>query len=230
MGRPNANWLYLRRLLRTRTARLLLLLMLIVSILDVLRIHRNMAPDAEVDVHSGSVAQAPPLPPGTRVYIAGMHWNSGVVLRAHWIGALLHLVETLGPSNVFVSICESGSWDDTKDLLKWLDHQLEIRGVPRRVHMDDETHESVIADSVKSGQYIRGPDGEPVVRRIPYLAKMRNKTLKDLVELSEQGTKFDKVLFLNDVVFSVLSSLNLASCEVSSPLANRWWMKRRTMS
>lgn len=202
----NANLLYVRRLLRTRVARLLLLLMFIVSILDVLRIHRHMTPDGHED--ASGVVQAPPLPAGTRVYVAGMHFNSAIVLRDHWLMALLDLVETLGPSNVFVSIYESGSWDDTKELLHWLDQQLAARGVPRRIHVDDETHESVIKDSVRDGHYITGPGGEPAVRRIPYLAKMRNKTLRDLVELHDNGTKFDKVLFLNDVAFSVRPSLS----------------------
>jgi hypothetical protein len=204
MGIQNANWLYIRRLLRTRTARLLLLLLFLASILDVLRVHRAMSPDALLDEH-GSPHPPPALPAGTRVYIAAMHFNSGAVLRAHWCGALLHLVETLGAANVFVSIYESGSWDETKFLLRWLDGQLEARGVPRRVQIDDETHEEVIAESVERGVYITGPGGEPVVRRIPYLAKSRNKTLKDLVDLSAAGAKFDKVLFLNDVVFSVCS-------------------------
>lgn len=205
MGAPNAHWLYIRRLLRNRITKLVLLLFFLISLLDVLRIHGNIA-DGEVAAKSsvqGIEGVHPAVPPGLRVYIAGMHFNSGEVLRAHWITSLLLLVEALGPKNVFVSIYESGSWDDTKELLRWLDGQLEIRGVQRRVQVDDESHEDVIKNSVAEGQYITAPDGEPAVRRIPYLARMRNKTLKDLVDLSKTGTEFDKVLFLNDVVFSV---------------------------
>lgn len=199
MGTAKATWLYTRRLLRLRITKLILLLFFIIGILDVLRIHRNVAAGEE----AAALSKPTHPPPGLRVYIAGMHFNSGVVLRAHWIAALIHLVETLGPNNVFVSIYESGSWDDTKDLLRYLDHQLEVKGVPRHIEVDEETHEQVIKKAIDAGQFIPDPNGEPAVRRIPYLAKMRNKTLKDLVELNEKDIHFDKVLFLNDVVFTV---------------------------
>lgn len=39
-------------------------------------------------------------------------------------------------------------------------------------------------------------------RRIPYLAQARNKVIEPLIQLYENW-KFDKVLFLNDILFSV---------------------------
>ena len=47
------------------------------------------------------------------------------------------------------------------------------------------------------------PDGNMALRRIPFLAKLRNQVLITLEALDREGEQFDTVLFLNDVVFSV---------------------------
>ena len=39
------------------------------------------------------------------------------LLSKHWIPSLLGLIDKLGRENVFVSILENGSIDDTKELL-----------------------------------------------------------------------------------------------------------------
>ena len=41
------------------------------------------------------------------------------------------------------------------------------------------------------------------MRRIPYPASVWNEALKPLSTLGESGAKFDKILYINDVVFSV---------------------------
>ena len=51
--------------------------------------------------------------------------------------------------------------------------------------------------------WIDTPRVRKELRRIPYLSRLRNWTLEPLQELAQQGEKFDKVLFLNDVVFTV---------------------------
>ena len=40
------------------------------------------------------------------------------------------------------------------------------------------------------------------VRRIPYLARLRNRAMEPLLEMSP-GRVFDRVLWINDVVFTV---------------------------
>lgn len=140
-----------------------------------------------------------------RIYIASMHWNNAEVLRNYWNDAVIQLTETFGADNVFVSIYESGSWDDSKEALQTLDAELEKRNVPRRVEVSDTTHyDEITKPKEERGEgWIDTSRGERELRRIPYLAKLRNKTIQDLVELSKKGTTFDKVLFLNDVVFTV---------------------------
>lgn len=190
------NKLYLRRVLRSRAPKIALLIVLLFNLLDVLRIHANIA--------EGELALASPPPaPHERVYIASMHFNNAAILKSHWNDAVLKLTETFGPENVFVSIYESGSWDDSKALLQGLDRELEKRGVPHTVDISDVTHLDELGNAEKGEGWVDTARGKRELRRIPYLAKLRNKTLKDLFELYKKGVTFDKVLFLNDVIFTV---------------------------
>jgi hypothetical protein len=197
-----ANRLYLRRILRWRATRIALLLLFLINVFDILRIQRDIVHgDREHGLRSGSGA----MRRRERIYIASMHWNNAEVLKDYWNDAVIKLTETFGTDNVFVSIYESGSWDDSKEALQSLDEELEKRNVPRRVEVSDTTHYDEITKpkSERGEGWIDTSRGERELRRIPYLAKLRNKTIQDLIDLSEKGMTFDKVLFLNDVVFTV---------------------------
>jgi len=193
------------------TMLLLLLIFVLFNIFDVLRIHHHLvANDSRVHGRRGATA-AGPSRPHERVYIASMHFNNGQILREHWNNAVIRLTETFGPKNVFVSIFESGSWDDSKEVLRQLTAELESRGVPHRIDTSDVTHHDELArsDAEKGDGWIATPRGKKELRRIPYLARLRNRTIKDLLDLHEKGVDFDKVLFLNDVVFSTEDVLEL---------------------
>lgn len=194
-----ANWLYIRRILRLRITRVAFFLFLLFNFLDVLRIHHNLSHS-----HGQRRSKRPgPSRPHERIYIASMHFNNGEILKSHWNDAVIGLTETFGPKNVFVSIFESGSWDDSKTVLKELDRDLEKRGVPHRVEVSDVTHQDELDSANKGDGWIDTPRHKKELRRIPYLSRLRNKTIKDLLDLHKQGVTFDKVLFLNDVVFTV---------------------------
>ncbi|OAA48748.1 glycosyltransferase family 69 protein [Metarhizium rileyi] len=204
MALAPANRLYIRRILRLRLIRVALLLFLLFNFIDVLRIHHNISHN----VHRRSKPSSPSRP-HERVYIASMHFNNGRILRSHWNDAVIKLTETFGPNNVFVSIFESGSWDDSKEVLRELDRDLERRGVPHRVEVSDVTHQDELNNAKKGEGWVDTPRNKRELRRIPYLSKLRNKTIKDLLDLHKQGIEFDKVLFLNDVVFTVEDVLTL---------------------
>lgn len=144
-----------------------------------------------------------------RLFIASMHWNNEAILRSHWNDAVVELARTWGPENVYVSVYESGSWDESKDALRDLDGRLGALGVPRNITLSDTTHEDEISadEDVQGEGWIRTSraKGKKELRRIPYLARLRNLTLRPLEHLTELGIGFDKVLFLNDVVFTVCS-------------------------
>ncbi|KAM4059793.1 cryptococcal mannosyltransferase 1 domain-containing protein [Hirsutella rhossiliensis] len=199
----SANKLYLRRCLRWRTLRLVLVLFCLVNVLDVLRVHGNLSRG------EGGRDTRGPSRPHERVYIASMHFNNGDVLRHHWNDAVIRLTEVLGPANVFVSIFESGSWDDSKEVLGHLELALRRQGVPHRVEMSNLTHHDEINREEKGEGWIDTPRNKKELRRIPYLARLRNRTIKDLVDLHEKGVTFDKVLFLNDVIFTTGDVLTL---------------------
>jgi hypothetical protein len=139
----------------------------------------------------------------TRVYIASLHWNNEEMLRSEWNKAVIELVNTFGPDNVFVSVYESGSWDDSKGALRELDQELDKLGVARKIILDDETHKDLINGPQEEDGWITIPDGKRMPRRIPYLSRLRNLSLQPLRDLHMNGTMFDHVLFLGDVVFSV---------------------------
>lgn len=201
---PYSFQLRLRRLFRTPWPRIFLALLALLQILDIVRIHVHLS----VEHDSADVIELARRHHGERIYIASMHWNDGPIVRNHWNPAVVHLAEVLGPKNIFVSVYESGSWDDTKAALTELDVKLEQMGVPRNITRSNITHKDEMAEVGNGEGWIATPRDRHEMRRIPFLARLRNRTLRDLEELHKAGIYFDKILFLNDVVFSV-SSLSI---------------------
>jgi hypothetical protein len=138
-----------------------------------------------------------------KVFIAAIHWNNEEVLRQYWIPTLVELAKKMGPENVFVSIYESGSWDDTKGALRLLDHMLADSGIPKKIVLDETTHLDEISRPPSADGWIETPRGRTELRRIPYLSRLRNVAMQPFYELWKTGFAFDKILFLNDVVFEV---------------------------
>lgn len=127
-----------------------------------------------------------------------------------WSAALVDLVKHLGPSNVYVSIVESGSQEDTKGALTDLKGELDALGVKNTISLGIDVWEQAaeLQDFPEEGEdrsgWIftgRGKSGWEV-RRIPYLAKLRNQAMEPLLGMSP-GERFEKVLWINDVVFTV---------------------------
>lgn len=143
-------------------------------------------------------------PHGQKIFISSTHWNNEHVLRSHWNQAIIDLVHQLGPEHVHISILESGSWDNTKDALRDLDKRLNHLNVTRTIILDETTHLDEIQKIPLDGAgWVDTPRGRREPRRIPFLSRLRNKTLEPLTKLAEAGRSFDKIVFLNDVVFSV---------------------------
>ncbi len=189
----------LRTLLSRSTLQRIGLLLLIWSIVEAHISYYSIA-HAEREARAKAVLYSPP-----RVFIASLHWNNENILRTEWNRGVVDLVKTLGAENVFVSVYESGSWDNSKDALRELDQALEPTGVGKKIVLDQETHRDLIASDPEADDegWITIPDGRRMPRRIPYLSRLRNLSLQPLRELAENGTTFDHVLFLGDVVFSV---------------------------
>ncbi|KAJ5794618.1 CAZyme family GT69 [Penicillium paradoxum] len=184
-----------RRGLRYRIARALIILSIIWTLAELHLIQRRVY---EVE---HSIPKDRPQKQ-ERIYIASVHWNNELILRSHWNKAVLELVSKLGPDNVFISIFESGSYDNTKGALTELDWELERMQVPRNITLSPVTHEDEIAAPAQGDGWIQTPSGNKELRRVPYLARIRNLSLLPLRDLARKGITFDKILFLNDVVFT----------------------------
>jgi Cryptococcal mannosyltransferase 1 len=147
-----------------------------------------------------------------KIFITSLHWNNENILQ-RWSEELLKLVEVLGRENVFVNIFESGSWDASKTLLQSLDRDLEDMGVARNITLGENTHEEFVARRPNAEEgWVKTGRGKEEMRRIPYLARLRNQGLSELERLVEQGERFGKVLFLGDVVYSVSVSSVFLVC------------------
>jgi hypothetical protein len=145
-----------------------------------------------------------------KVYIAAMLVNCAPLLSQYWIPALLGLIEILGPENVYVSILENGSVDDTRVSLIRLREHLMRRRVEHSFQFEDNIRDGTTFVNNGLLRRLLGREGtgdnwveidkEWFPRRISYLAALRNMVLEPLWNSS---TRFEKVLFINDVIFSV---------------------------
>ncbi|KAL1608179.1 hypothetical protein SLS60_003118 [Paraconiothyrium brasiliense] len=192
-----------RHNLRKVVARISLVLFVLFNTLDILHVQQRLA--------RGSASLNSYKPGSERIFIASIFWNNEAILRSSLSAALVALAEHLGPKNVFISIHESGSWDETKDALRELDEALERIGVERKITTSNVTHLDEISVAPQGEGWVDTPQGQKELRRIPYLAKQRNIGLQPLEELAQRGIRFDKVLFVNDVVFSTEDVLQLLS-------------------
>ena len=162
-----------------------------------------------IDNKPSSTRVAPnPLTTRDRVFFASMHWNNEALIRSHWNAAVLDLVEYFGADNIYISIIEGGSWDNTKGALRDLDVKLGELGVERSIEMYNATHEDEVgrAPGPHQGGWIRTSRGRLELRRIPYLANIRNQVMGNLQKVAErkQGKRrFGKILWSNDVIFTV---------------------------
>ncbi|KAJ7167075.1 cryptococcal mannosyltransferase 1-domain-containing protein [Mycena filopes] len=128
---------------------------------------------------------------GEKIYLAAMFYNNGGVLP-YWIAQATKLIYYLGPENVFVSIVESNSWDNTADLLTEWDRTLETMGVARRILTRDNSIE-------------RPASMETASPRIKFLAAVRNLVMEPLVEHGG----YTRVVFSNDVFIEAESIVEL---------------------
>ncbi|KAL8987443.1 MAG: hypothetical protein Q9177_003348 [Variospora cf. flavescens] len=181
---------------RPRIIRYFLFAVVIVPILDFLWSYQSAYPLVHFTASAQHVKNT------RSVFIASSVWNSGSLLQDHWIPSLLQVAGDLKAANisVFISIYENGSWDSTKSVLKQLKQTLEGKGIPHEIVIDDISHNEIIGKNASSAGWLSTAHGKEM-RRIPYLATVRNEALKPLRSLTDSGTSFDKLVFINDVVF-----------------------------
>jgi Cryptococcal mannosyltransferase 1 len=131
------------------------------------------------------------------VFIAASIFDPrGDLAGGAWGKSLLSLIDILGPSNVFLSIYENGAGAIAKDALKDLEEKTRCE---HAIVFEDQLHPDAVP-------HIQLPDGTKRIRRIAYLAEVRNRALRPL---DSSKIKYDKLLYLNDVVFDPVSAVQL---------------------
>ena len=93
------------------------------------------------------------------IFIASTHWNTEKILRNNWNSQIIQLTEYLEPSNVFVSIYENGSWDNSKGALGELSEALQTLGVRHKIVLDPSTHSNEISRFNNLTGWVYTPQG-----------------------------------------------------------------------
>ncbi|EXJ68693.1 uncharacterized protein A1O5_08487 [Cladophialophora psammophila CBS 110553] len=220
---------YRRSSLQRRLLRLLfyaLVAFFVLDLLTTLKHYREFTRNLLTHTYTSPSVLPTPVQ-NQKIFIVAQFWTNARVISERWGQALLDLVGVLGKENIYVSIYESGSLDNTKDVLKMLDDVLEQNNIPHQTILDPTTH----ADEINAGPlddqgnprqgWIQttsvGTQWGKEMRRIPYLARLRNTSLNPLFRLrDEHGQRFDKILFLNDVVFRPQDVLTLLATNQGS--------------
>ncbi|KAL2857074.1 cryptococcal mannosyltransferase 1-domain-containing protein [Aspergillus pseudoustus] len=137
-----------------------------------------------------------------KVFIAASLYDpTGELARGHWATSLLALIDLLGEENVYLSIYENDSEPEGAAALAELDDRVPCnRSLVYDAHLDLDALPTITI-----------PDGTRRVKRITYLAETRNRALAPLEDKSTAAstTKFDKLLYLNDIAFDPLDALQL---------------------
>ncbi|RJE22565.1 hypothetical protein PHISCL_05111 [Aspergillus sclerotialis] len=137
-------------------------------------------------------------PRNEQVYIAASLYDPGGDLaRGEWGSRVLQLIELLGENNVFLSIYENDSGSEGANALRDLEKQVTCNN-----SMTFEDHLDL-----GSLNTVTIPGGLKRIKRIEYLAEVRNRALRPLD--ANPQVRYDKLLFLNDIVFDPIDALQL---------------------
>ncbi len=123
--------------------------------------------------------------------------KDGHLASGAWGQALLSLIDILGSDNVYLSIYENGGLGEAQNALRRFETKIQCR------------HRLIFENHLPLDNLSRVtlPDGSQRIKRMAYLAEARNRALQPLAEHATE--KYDKVLFLNDVVFDPIDAAQL---------------------
>ncbi|KAH7104135.1 cryptococcal mannosyltransferase 1-domain-containing protein [Auriculariales sp. MPI-PUGE-AT-0066] len=117
-----------------------------------------------------------------KVMIGAMFYNSHDILP-NWLEQMTKVIHYIGVENVYVSVFESFSEDDTPDILEEWERELNILGVPNRI-------------LTRSTRTTRPENMRTELPRIKFLADSRNIVLEPL---TETGGGWDYIIYSNDI-------------------------------
>jgi len=152
-----------------------------------------------------------------KVFIAAsLYDNQGNLLGGQWGTAIRELVQLLGPFNVHLSIYENDPDKLSKGALKRLGEHLDCKFPSTCVIIQMHSFSyllftgnvTLVSEHFSLGEIprITIPSGEKRTKRIAFLAAVRNRALRPLEDTS---VNFDKLLYINDVIFNPIDAVQL---------------------
>ena len=137
-------------------------------------------------------------PENQKIFIAAsLYDQGGHLLKGAWAESVLDLIEILGNENVFLSIYENGGDKGALDAQIQFEKKLQA---PHSIVYDTEF-------SMDNISKVQMPDFSMRIKRMAYLADVRNKALLPLEK--DDSVKYDKLLYLNDVIFDPIDAAQL---------------------
>ncbi len=137
-------------------------------------------------------------PENQKIYIAASIYDEGGhLLGGTWGEAVLELIDILGNRNVYLSVYENTAGELAQ--VRQFEFERKIQCRHTIVYEDPPPFDTF--------SQITLPDGSNRTKRVAYLAEARNKALEPLQKHPE--TKYDKLLYLNDVIFDPVQAAQL---------------------
>lgn len=132
-----------------------------------------------------------------KIFIAASIYDKrGHLVKGPWGRSVLELLNILGNRNTFLSIYENDSGEEAREALEEFGKKVQCNSA-----LVYEQHMPL--DNIPK---VTLPDGSKRTKRIAYLAEVRNRALKPL---EDSDISYDKVLFLNDVIFDPIDAAQL---------------------
>ncbi|KAF2864745.1 cryptococcal mannosyltransferase 1-domain-containing protein, partial [Massariosphaeria phaeospora] len=148
----------------------------------------------ERSLHSTTPGRANPR--NEKIFIAAsLYEKDGELTSGAWGRLILELVDLLGPQNVHLSVYENDADPLTQQSLIKFEKELTCNSSITFEDLDLSTLPRVTL-----------PTGETRLKRIAFLAEVRNRAL---APIDSTGQRFDRVLYINDVVFDPIDAAQL---------------------
>ncbi|KAH7107295.1 cryptococcal mannosyltransferase 1-domain-containing protein [Auriculariales sp. MPI-PUGE-AT-0066] len=146
-----------------------------------------------------------------KVFIAcALYDKGGALLNGQWGQQLHQLIDLLGPDNVFLSIYENDPDPDALTALEQFRSQVKSQSAIVQEHLPHASLPRVML-----------PSGDTRLKRVAFLAEVRNRALAPLLTSPIGDIKFDKLLYVNDVFFSPLDAAQLLFSTNQDPKTGR---------
>ncbi|KAM0716510.1 hypothetical protein Q7P37_007955 [Cladosporium fusiforme] len=136
-----------------------------------------------------------------KVFIAASIYDrDGQLLGGEWGERLRQLINVLGPDNVFLSIYENDADENAQLAMKTYENRVTCKRSIVHEHLD-----------LAPLPHVNTPSGASRLKRIAFLAEVRNRALRPLddPESPAYHTRFDKILYVNDIYFDPVDAANL---------------------